>query len=81
MPVPLTMLPLRQAEGTLPENRFWLAFSVCSWPREDHSAGSVPVSVLLLKFTCVRRLFPDQEAGTVPATSSHQLQGPSGVLP
>ena len=65
--VPFSVLALRQLEGIAPENRFWLAFRVCSWFREDHSAGSDPVSVLLLRLMCLRLLLPDQEAGSEPA--------------
>lgn len=64
---PFTVLALRQLEGIAPENRFWLAFRVCSWFREDHSAGSDPVSVLLLRLMCFKLLLPDQEAGNEPA--------------
>ena len=67
MPRVLPLTVWRQLEGTPPENWFWLTFSVCSSLSEDHDGGSVPVSVLLLRFTFVRCVLPDQEAGSVPA--------------
>ena len=66
--VPFSKLELRQFEGIVPENRFWLAFRVCSWFREAHSGGSEPVRVLLLRLTCFRLELPDQEDGMEPAS-------------
>ena len=72
--VPFSVLELRQLEGIAPENRFWLALRVCSWCREDHSAGSDPVSVLLLRLICFRLVLPDQEAGNEPVQTTHSVQ-------
>ena len=65
--IPASVLALRQLDGIVPENRFWLALRVCSWCRVDHSAGSDPVSVLLLKLMFFRFVLPDQVAGSDPA--------------
>ena len=72
--VPFSVLELRQLEGMAPENRFWLALRFCSWCRVDHSDGSDPVSVLLLRLMFFRLVLPDQEAGNEPVqtTAMHQ---------
>lgn len=74
MPRVLPLTVWRQLEGTPPENWFWLTFNVCSSLSEDHDGGSVPVRVLLLRFTFVRCVLPDHDAGRVPA---HARQKPS----
>ncbi len=65
--MPASVLALRQLEGIVPENRFWLAFKFCSWCNLDHSAGSDPVRVLLLRLMFFRLVLPDQVAGNEPA--------------
>ena len=69
--LPFIVLALRHAEGTVPENRFWLALSVCSWFREDHSDGSVPVSMLLPTFMFCRFVLFAQVAGREPVQTVH----------
>ena len=69
--LPFTVLALRHAEGTVPENRFWLALSSCSWFREDHSGGSVPVSVLLPTLMRCRFVLFAQVAGRAPVQAEY----------
>jgi hypothetical protein len=72
MPVRLAMPSpgreeLRQLAGTEPVSRFALAFSVCRLVSRDHSAGRLPLRVLLPRLTLRRLAFVDHEPGMVPA--------------
>lgn len=63
--VPLGEIP-RQEGGRVPVSRLALALSVCSCDSLLHCAGSVPVSVLLLRFTLRSFGLSDQDAGIEP---------------